>query len=332
MSTADLLKNPFSPDGIAMVILDRMIWPILLLFAIVTAVLVPGTFENFSSLQFIFHGSVGLGFLALAECICLISGHFDLSIGSLAGFSAMLTALVISSGSWGITSSPLIGVVLIVAIGAIIGLFNGIMIAKLGINPFLQTLAMLIVLEGAKLTLSTTTVSGLPDGYTTIGNTAGVAIGALFGAFLLVGLMMRYTSFGQAVYGLGSDEEAARAVGISTDLHIIAVYILSGALAGVAGLMVTGYTGVVVPTIATDLLFPAFAAAVLGGVSLHGGRGKITGALGGVALLALIQAALNISGTPPEQIRFVNGLVLLAAIVLYKSRNNLRDRILGSSV
>lgn len=332
MSTVDIFEDPLSPDGIAMIVLDRMIWPILILFSLVTAVLLPETFRNLASLEFIFHGSVALGFLALAECICLISGNFDLSIGSIAGFSAMLTALAISSNGWALISSPALGVLLIATVGAFLGLLNGLMITKVGVNPFLQTLAFLIMLEGGKLILTTTTVTGLPDGYTTIGGTAWIAIGTLLLAFLVIGLTMRYTSFGQAVYGLGSSEDAARAVGINTDLHTTLVYILSGTLSGIGGLMVTGYTGVVEPTIGNELLFPAFSAAVLGGISLYGGRGKITGALGGVALLALIQAALNISGTPPERIQFVNGFVLLIAIVLYNSRNNIRSHILSRGV
>lgn len=326
------LSETFSSNGIAITVLDRMIWPILLIFILGTVVVVPNTFTNLTSLEFILHGSVALGFLALAECICLISGNFDLSIGSIAGFSAVFTAMVISPNAWGIVSSPLVGVLLIVAVGGLIGMVNGIMITKGGINPFLQTLSFLIIFEGAKLALTTQTVTGLPEGYTVIGDTASIAIGSLFGIFILMGVVMRYTPFGQAVYGIGSDEESAREVGIDTELFVILVYIISGVLSGIGGLMVTGYTGVVEPAVASDLLFPAFSAAVLGGISLYGGRGRITGALGGVLLLALIQAALNISGTPPEQIQLVNGIVLLLAIVLYNTRNRIRSRILSSGI
>jgi ribose/xylose/arabinose/galactoside ABC-type transport system permease subunit len=206
------------------------------------------------------------------------------------------------------------------------------MIRKVGINPFLQTLAFLIILRGAKLTLSTITITGLPDGYTRIGNSPQISVGVLFLTFLLVGFGMKYTSFGQAVYAVGSDDESARAVGIDTDRVVIAVYAVSGVLSAAGGLMLTGFINVVPPTIGDELVFPAFAAAVIGGVSLYGGRGKVTGALGGVLLLGLIQAALNVSGTPPEQVTLVNGLVLLAAILVYSSRRRLHERILSRQV
>jgi ribose/xylose/arabinose/galactoside ABC-type transport system permease subunit len=332
MATADYVPWSVEADDLTLSLLDNMIWPILLLMSLAVWLVVPRTFTNLRSIQFILHGSVGLGFVALAEAVCLVSGNFDLSVGSIAGFSAMLAGFVVSTGQWNLVSNPLLGVAVILSIGLVIGLTNGVMIRKVGINPFLQTLAFLIILRGAKLTLSTITITGLPDGYTRIGNSPRISVGVLFLTFLLVGFGMKYTSFGQAVYAVGSDDESARAVGIDTDRVVIAVYAVSGVLSAAGGLMLTGFINVVPPTIGDELVFPAFAAAVIGGVSLYGGRGKVTGALGGVLLLGLIQAALNVSGTPPEQVTLVNGLVLLAAILVYSSRRRLRERILSRQV
>jgi len=332
MATADYVPESTEADDLVLRLLDNMIWPILLLMSLAVWLLVPRTFTNLRSIQFILHGSVGLGFVALAEAVCLVSGNFDLSVGSIAGFSAMLAGFVVSSSQWNLVSNPLLGVAVILSIGLVTGVTNGVMIRKVGINPFLQTLAFLIILRGAKLTLSTITITGLPDGYTRIGNSPRISVGVLFLTFLLVGFGMKYTSFGQAVYAVGSDDESARAVGIDTDRVVIAVYAVSGVLSAAGGLMLTGFINVVPPTIGDELVFPAFAAAVIGGVSLYGGRGKVTGALGGVLLLGLIQAALNVSGTPPEQVTLVNGLVLLGAILVYSSRRRLRERILSRQV
>lgn len=319
-------------DDVLLPIIDRIIWPLLAIVALGVYVLVPDTFSNFQSIEFILHGSVGLGFLVLAESICLISGHFDLSVGSIAGLSAMVAGLSLSPEKWGLISDPIAGVVLVLLVGLAAGGFNGVMVGKVGINPFLQTLATLIIFEGARLTLSTVTVSTLPDAYVYPGNDSTVAISLMLGAFLLLGFIMRYTSYGQAVYAIGSDKKSARAVGIDTDRMIISVYALSGILSAFGGWMLTGFSSVVPPDIGSGLVFQAFAASVIGGVSLFGGRGKITGALGGVVLLGLIQAALVISGTPPEQIRFFNGLVLFVAIVLYNTQTRLRERILSTEV
>lgn len=332
MATVDYVPKSIGPDDLALALLNNMIWPILLLMSLAVWVVVPSTFTNLQSVQFILHGSVGLGFVALAEAVCLVSGNFDLSVGSIAGFSAMLAGLIVSANEWSLVSDPLLGVGVILSIGMILGLVNGVMIRKVGVNPFLQTLAFLIILRGAKLTLSTITVTGLPEGYTRIGNSPVLSVGLLFATFALVGLVMKYTAFGQAIYAVGSDDEAARAVGIDTDRIVIAVYVISGVLSAAGGLMLTGFISVVPPTIGDELVFPAFAAAVIGGISLYGGRGKVTGALGGVLLLGLIQAALNVSGTPPEQVTLVNGLVLLGAILVYSSRRRIRERILSRQV
>lgn len=319
-----------SIDEVLLVLLDNMIWPILALVTVTIAITVPQTFRNLRSIEFILHGSVGLGFVTLAVGITLIAGYFDLSVGAISGFTAMVTGLVIGSSGWALVHNAFVGFGVILFVGLVVGAFNGVMISKLGINPFLQTLSMLIILSGATVTLSTVTVTGLPERYVHVGNSSTMAIGLLVLSFLLVGFVLRYTTFGQAIYALGSDESAARSVGIDTDGLTIAVYGLSGIFSAMGGLMLTGYTGVVSPTLGDTLLFPAFAAAVIGGISLFGGRGSITGALGGVVLLGLIQSALNISGTQPEQIQLVNGVVLLIAIVLYNSRESLRERVLSS--
>lgn len=320
-------------DDIALKLLDNMIWPILAVVIITILALAPQTFRNFRSVELILWGGVSLGLLVLAESLCLLSGNFDLSIGSIAGFSAMLTGMVLGTcpSCWAITSSPVIGFVLILTIGGTIGLVNGIMIGHYGINPFLQTLAFLIIFQGAKTSLNTQPVSGLPDLYLLPGGNPLVAVGVMLAAFALFGYVMTYTRFGQAVYAIGSNEKAARDVGISTERVIMVVYTVSGMLAAVAGLMITGFTGVVPPLVGEGLVFQAFAGAVIGGISLFGGRGMITGALGGVILIEVVESALsNSPSIGATEIQMFNGIVLLVAILLYSTQAKLRARILAS--
>lgn len=318
-------------DEAILTILDNMIWPILLVVSLFIAVFVPQTFRNANSIILVLYSSVPLGLLVLAESLCLISGHFDLSIGSITGFSGMFVGMLLGqcASCWGVISSPYLGIVLVLVVGGLIGLFNGIMISKFDINPFLQTLSTLIIFAGGVTALNTQSVTQLPQPYLYLGYHAHAAIGSLLFVFAVFAFVMRYTGFGQAIYGTGSNLEAARAVGISTDGVIMGVYTLAGTLAGLAGLVTTGYTTVVPADIGQGLLFPAFAAAVIGGVDLFGGRGKISGALGGVLLLGIIQAALNLSGVPTSQVQMVNGGVLLAAILLYNTQESIRTRILS---
>ncbi|MFC4360401.1 ABC transporter permease [Halobium salinum] len=317
-------------DDLALTLLDNMIWPILAVVILGVLVFVPQTFR---SIQLILWGAVPIGLLVLAESLCLLSGHFDLSIGSIAGFSAMFTGMLLGTcpSCWGVTTSPWVGFGVILLTGSLIGLVNGVMIAKVGLNPFLQTLAFLIVFEGAKTAMQTQPVTGLPSLYVRVGGTPNLAIGVMLVAFLVFGLVLRYTSFGQAVYALGSSEVSAREVGIDTERLVIVIYTISGLLAAIAGLMLTGFVGVVPPLIGEGLVFQAFAGAVIGGISLFGGRGKITGALGGVILIQLVQSALNNSpAIGATQIQMINGLVLLGAILLYNTQTKLRSRILAS--
>ena len=320
-------------DGIVLALLDNMIWPILLLVVLGVLVAVPQTLRNLRSIRLLLWGAVPLGLLVLAESLCLLSGHFDLSIGSTAGFSAILTGMVLGNcpSCWGLVSSPILGFVILLTVGGAIGVFNGVMIAKVGLNPFLQTLAVLIIFQGGKTAIQTQPVTGLPSLYTSVGGTPLLAIGIMLATFAVFGAVMQYTRFGQAIYAVGSSKQSAREVGIDTDRLVIAVYLISGVLSAIAGVMLTGFVGVVPPLIGEGLVFQAFAGAVIGGVSLFGGRGKITGALGGVILIQLIQSALrNSRAVGATEIQLINGAVLLVAILLYNTQDKLRSRILAS--
>lgn len=330
MRTSNIVTRQFDrlPEQAVLILLENMIWPILAVISLLVLAFVPRVFTNTATLELMLFAAVPLGLVVLAESVCLLSGHFDLSVGAIAGFSAVLTAMILAE--WSLVSNPILGVVIVVAVGCVIGATNGIMIATFGVNPFLQTLAFFVIFGGGKLALTTQPISGLPDGYTALGSSPIVAIGVLLASFVFMAVIFRYTHFGQAVYAVGSDKEAARAVGINTERTIILVYTLSGFFCALAGLMLTGYTGLVSPDIADDMVFSAFAAAIIGGISLFGGRGKLLGALGGVLLLSLIETSLNVAGFDPTLIEVVNGIVLLIAILLYNTKANIRERVLSA--
>jgi len=165
-------------DEVVLALLDNMIWPILVVVVLGVLVAVPQTLRNLQSVQLLLWGAVPLGLLVLAESLCLLSGHFDLSIGSIAGFSAMLTGMLLGNcpSCWGVVSSPVLGFAILLTIGGAVGVFNGVMIAKAGLNPFLQTLAVLIIFQGAKTALQTQPVTDLPDPYTNVGGSPLLAI------------------------------------------------------------------------------------------------------------------------------------------------------------
>ena len=324
--------------------LDNMIWPVVVVAFVLFSVLLPGTFGTAQNVQFMLYASAGLGALVLAESLCLLSGNFDLSIGSIAGFSSMFTALFLNQ--WFPETPGIVGVFLILAIGGLIGLVNGVSIGYFGINPFLQTLAFFIIFRGAVVMLSTLTVAPLPDSYIFLGNAQfesvpvvgsigflsnlPVAVPLVILLFVVAWYVLNYTKLGLAIYAVGGDENSAKEAGIATERIVVLVFTVSGVLSGLAGLLYTGYLTAATPTLARGDLFPAFAAAVIGGISLFGGRGDIKNAFGGLILLTMIQVGLVQLDVGPEQIQFFNGLVLIGAIYIYTFESRLRSRILSA--
>ena len=234
--------------------------------------------------------------------------------------------------SWFPGTPGVIGIVVIVLVGALIGLLNGFSVGVLGVNPFLQTLTFYIIFGQGVQVLSSLSITDLPESYLYLGgNQLGpvpVATILLVALFLIAWFALKYTRTGIAIYSVGGDKDAAREAGINTTQIVLLVYVLSGALAGLAGLIYTGYLGAVTPTLASGALFPAFAAAVIGGISLFGGRGNILGGLGGVLLLSTIQAGLVMLGIDPKLVKVINGVILLGAVLLYTGEAQLRRRLL----
>lgn len=318
--------------------LDNLIWPILIVAFIAFSVLLPEIFTQYRNIEFLLYTSAGLGAIALAEGICLISGNFDLSVGSIAGFSSMAAALFLTS--WFPGMPGVVGILVLLAVGGGIGFLNGFFIARFDVNPFLQTLSTLIIFEGGILVLSSRSVYGLPESYLWLGGgdvTLGgllpqgipVAVFFMLGLFVAVWFMLSKTRFGRSIYAVGGDEESAAEAGIDTERVIIAVFVLSGMLAATGGLLLAGFNGGATPTLGTQQLFPAFTAAVIGGISLFGGRGNVLNALGGVLLLGTIAAGLVMLNIDPQIVQTINGMVLFAAILLYTFVQRFRERLLS---
>jgi len=335
MSTLEprnIINKEYDQSELIVTLIDNLVWPLLFVVFISFTLLLPETFLTINNIQFLLFSAAGLGMIALAESICLISGNFDLSVGSIAGFSAMFTGTFMAQ--WFPSTPGLVGIALILIVGGFIGLLNGLSISYLGVNPFLQTLAFLMIFQGGILVISNSSQSSLPESYTFIGGgtvLGGVpfAILLMLGVYALFGIILKYSRFGAKVYAVGGNETAAEGAGINTKRVIVYVYIISGVLSALGGLLFTGFLGSATPTLGENALFPAFAAAVIGGISMFGGRGKVIGALGGVLLLGTIEAGLVMLRVDPNTIETTTGLVLLGAILLYTYMEKYRSRLLS---
>jgi simple sugar transport system permease protein len=279
------------------------------------------TTANFSNTaQF----SAALGMVVVAESLILLTGSFDLSLQSIYGLAPMIGAwLIVPKDSQGLgTEWPSwAGILVVLGIGLAVGIFNGFNIVKLKFNAFIFTLAMLILLAGLQQGIvSGRTIYDMPPSFIYLGSAYwfGFPVSAWVTGFvfLVAGLFLRYHRVGRAVYAIGGNLEAARAAGIKVDRVRIAVFTVAGMLAAVAGLMIAGQVVAVTANQGNNLIFTVFAAAVIGGIALEGGRGRMVGAFTGVVLLGLVNNILVLNNTSTFWIDAANGAIILIALGL----------------
>lgn len=265
-----------------------------------------------------------IGIVSIGMTYVMLSGGIDLSVGATMGLSAVVAATFAKSGS------PFVVVVLVaLGIGFLIGLVNGLAITRLRVPPLIATLAMLSVAKGIQLIYSRgVTVFGLGDAVGWLGHGSigpiPVPIVLLLLLYVLASFSLSRTSFGRKVYAVGGNERAARIVGIQVERIKVSVYILSSMLAAFGGLILISRLDSAPTVIGTGLELETIAAVVIGGTSLTGGKGGVWGTLIGVAILALIQNALNLLNVSPYFTQLVQGLVIFTAVAIDMNRRRRR--------
>jgi simple sugar transport system permease protein len=293
--------------------------------AILAGALISDAFLTTNNFLNILQQSSELSVLVIAEALILIAGKFDLSLESTVGLPPMLAAWLIVSdttfGGSGVGLNVYLGILVLFATGALIGFANGFLVVRLRLNAFIVTLAMLILLRGVTLGITNgKTLFDLPSEFLYLGSAKwqGVPVSIWIAGilYLLVGLFLRYHRTGRAIYAVGGNAEAARAAGIRVERLIWALYIVGGLLAALAGLMLTGRIASVVASQGQNMIFYVFAAAVIGGISLNGGRGRLVGALTGVLLLGILQNVLTLSQIAAFWIDAAYGLIILVSLIL----------------
>lgn len=301
----------------------------LVLVPIIVVVLIVGAFVNpafltpSNLLNNVLTTSAVLGVVVIGQSIILIGGYFDLSQQSMVGFAPMLLAVLITppglANGFGLNFALASLLTLIVVI--LIGLSNGFMVSKMKLNAFIVTLAMLILIQGFTLGISGgQTYSSLPRAMTYLGDgrVFGIPIQAIIFviAFGAAYTFMKFTPTGRNIYAMGGNIDAARAAGINTTRLTIQIFIVGALLAALAGLMLTGRISSVTAAQGDGIIFTVFAAAVIGGISLNGGRGNMIGAAFGVILLGLIQNLLILSNVPSFWINAAYGAIILGALLV----------------
>jgi simple sugar transport system permease protein len=301
----------------------------LTLVPVIVVLLFAGAFVNpvfftTSNLINVAEGGAALGMVVVAESLILLTGKFDISLQGTFGLAPLLGAWLIApkaSEGLGTQWSPWLGVLVVLLVGLAVGTFNGILVIKANFNAFIFTLAMSILLTGLQLGwLSGKTVYHLPQAYIYLGSESWVgipvAVWVTVAVFVAAELFMRYHRTGRAMYAIGGNLEAARAAGIKVDRIRIGVFMVASVLAAVGGLMQAGRVTAVTAGQGSNLIFGVFAAAVIGGISLEGGRGRMVGALTGVILLSLVTNILTLSDINASWINAVDGAIILIALGL----------------
>ena len=319
--------------------LDNLVWLILLAVLVAFSLAIPRFFQ-LGILLNILEQSTFVGIIAIGLSLTLIAGHMDLSVESVMALAAMAVALIFGTGGagGGLVLEPAwlalpVSLALALAIGAAVGALNGALVVRLGINAFIVTLASYIWVRGAVVALSGgRSVYGLPDALRAMAvqRVAGVPLSAwvLVATFAAFAFALARTPFGRHLTMIGGNPVATFRAGIAVRRRVTAAFVLSGVLAGLAGWLLASRTAGATANLGIGMLFQAFAAVVIGGVSLKGGEGRLAGVFAGVLLLTSIQTAINVMGLPPHYTQMIQGGLVLAAVLLDTLKGAVRRRYL----
>lgn len=248
----------------------------------------------------------------------LITGGIDLSVGSVMALSGTLAASVAVADK----NMPILAVILVgVALGTLCGLINGIGVSYIGFPPFIMTLGMMTIARGIPLVYTNgTPIFGLSDAFNALANSRILGIPTLVYYMVVISVIgyviLSKTVLGRQIYGIGGNEEAARLSGVPVARLKMLVYVFSGFLAGIAGILICSRITSGNGTVAEGYEMNAISAAVIGGVSMTGGSGSVLGMVVGAMILTIIQNSFDIMGVNSFYQDIIKGIIILLAVFL----------------
>jgi ribose transport system permease protein len=286
----------------------------LLLFV---ALLITPNLYSEQTLTVVLKQSAQLGIIAIGQTLVLLVAGLDLSVGGVIFLTSVIIARV-SNGSDALL--PLaIGISLLLS--ALVGLANGLFVTKRKIPPFVATLAIFILVQGAVQAYTRGVPGGfVPKALSVVNQSAGfISLPVVLWLWLtaLFAFVLRRTAYGRRLYAVGSNSVAAKLSGLNVDGLRTSAYVLCSVLACLAGVVLTGYVGYVDRFIASGLDLDAIAAAVVGGTLFTGGRGSVLGTLAGVLLIQLLSTMALLLGLTIQTQFIIKGVVILAAVALH---------------
>ncbi len=292
-----------------------------LILAGIFTVLYPDQFATVRNVENMARQGAVLAVVAIGQSFALLVGGFDISVGANMGLSSTVGALVMVD--FGVVPGILAGL----ATGTAVGLTNGVLIAWARVTPFVTTLAMLAIARGLANQLSDgASVSGLPPGFQVFGggdwgpipSTVGIAAVV----FLVASVLLSRTRPGLYIYAIGGSRETAVLAGVRARRYELLAYTACGFLAGVAGLMLASRVSVGQASLGQGFELLSIATAVIGGVAIGGGVGRLSGVILGVALLSVMTTGMNIAGLSEFIQEILTGIVLVAAVLIDRIRSS----------
>lgn len=314
--------NPFSKTLVSW-LTNNIVIAIALMAFVLISIFVPNFF-TFRNIKNVLVQSAILCILAAGIAPILILGGIDLSLASTMGLSSILGALYMIG-----TGNVFLGIIIMLVSGVMIGLFNGFCISRLGMVPFIVTMSVMIVNTGISTWLARAgSLGGFPRMFLRINK---MQIGFLqFPVFLTIVifiaayLIMNRSYIGRMLYATGVNETAAKICGIKTKRFILFSYAIGGFFAAVAGIIMTSRMGVAAPSLAREsVVLDYISAAVIGGVSIYGGKGTVNGAIIGAIFITAVNNSLNLLGVDYQTILIVKGLILIFIVGMEKVKIHL---------
>ena len=275
-------------------------------------------FLRWSNIRSIMIGMSSDGLMTIAMTLVLVLGGIDLSVGSVAALSCVITGGLYLSGMdiW-------LAVLIALAVGVLVGLFDGIMIGKLGLPPFIVTLGMMSLARGGAYIFtqgSPLSLSGAPESFRFVGAGYIADVPVFFLIFIVLAaifdFLMKHATVFRSIFYIGSNEKAAKLSGINVSKVKIWVYIVSALLATLAGILSLSRFNVATPSLGSGAETRAISAAVIGGATMTGGVGSVLGGVLGVILLNIVNSALIMLNVSVYWQDFVSGFILILAVTI----------------
>jgi len=281
----------------------------------------PDTFLTLDNFLNVFRRSSVNGIIALGMTYVIISGGIDLSVGSMLALSGMTgaVAMIAVGGPDPHGAALVIGTIVGILAGLVCGFLNGALITKLKLPPFIVSLGTMSAFRGISYVMNNGQPYNVPSyKYLGSGVVLGVPVSVLAFIFFVAvaGFILRYTRLGRYTYAIGSNREAAFHAGVSVDRNLIYIYSLTGLFVGIASMIATSRTVSAQPTAGITLELDIIASVVIGGASLSGGRGSITGTIIGTLLISFLRNGCTLLGISTNVQLIVIGAIIIAAVAV----------------